>query len=82
MAPIALEAEDHQRDAAFNKAMHGKSAEEKAGFMSILKKDPNAQKLAVEEYFKHWDEKSAVTETDETRKVGQSSSDTEISQLN
>ena len=66
---MALETEDHSRDAAFNKALHGKSAAERAGFMSMLKKDPQAQKAAVDEYFKHWDNKSAETETKETREV-------------
>ena len=70
MAPISLETEDHSRDAAFNKAMHGKSAEERAGFMAMLKKDPNAQKAALDEYFKHWDNKSADTETQKVREVG------------
>ena len=69
MAPIALETEDHSRDAAFNKVLHGKSAEERAGFMAMLKKDPNAQKAAVDEYFKHWDDKAASTETQEIRDV-------------
>ena len=69
MAPIALETEDHNRDAAFNKIMHGKSAEEKAGFRAMLKKDPSAQKAAVAEYFKHWDNKLAGTETAEIREV-------------
>jgi len=55
MAPIALETEDHSRDSAFNKAMHGKSADEKAGFRAMLGKDHEAQKAAVDEYFKHWD---------------------------
>ena len=72
MAPISLETEDHSRDAAFNKAMHGKSSAERAGFMAMLKKDGKAQKAAVDEYFKHWDNKSATTETQETREVGQS----------
>lgn len=67
MAPIALENEDHARDAAFNKAMHGKSASERAGIMAMLKKDPKAQKAAVDEYFKHWDNKSAADETPEVR---------------
>lgn len=49
--------------------MHGKSAEERAGFLSMIKKDPKAQKAAVDEYFKHWDNKSANTETQETRDV-------------
>lgn len=69
MAPIALENEDHVRDAAFNKIMHGKSADEKAGFRAMLKKNPAAQKAAVDEYFKHWDNKLAGVETAEVREA-------------
>ena len=69
MAPIALEAEDHARDAAFNKALHGKSAESKAGFRSMLSKDREAQQAASQEYFKHWDNKAANAETEETREA-------------
>lgn len=69
MSPIALEDEDHSRDAAFNKAMHGKSADDKAGFRAMMNKNPAAQKAAVDEYFKHWDNKSAGSETGETREV-------------
>lgn len=72
MAPIALEDQDHVRDAAFNKALHGKSAEEKAGLRAMLKKDPAAQKAAIDEYFKHWDNKAAGAETAEIREVGTS----------
>lgn len=68
MAPIALESENHIRDAEFHKAMHGKSAETK-GFRSMLNKDHEAHKLASEEYFKHWDNKYAGTETAETREA-------------
>ena len=68
MAPIALEAEDHNRDAAFHKALHGKSAET-TGFRSMMNKDHDAHKLASEEYFKHWDNKSAGTETAEIREA-------------
>ena len=68
MAPIALESEDHSRDAAFNKVMHGKSVDSK-GFRSMLNKDHNAHKAATEEYFKHWDNKSAGTETVQVREV-------------
>jgi sterol 24-C-methyltransferase len=67
MPPHSLEEEDHTRDAAFNKAMHGKSANERAGFAAMLKKDPKAQKAAVDEYFKHWDNKAAGDETQEIR---------------
>ena len=69
MDPIQVEAEDHSRDAAFNKAMHGKTASGRAGLMAIMGKDKAAQKTAVDEYFKHWDNKPAATETDKTREV-------------
>ena len=68
VAPL-LESEDHARDAAFNKALHGKSAGERAGFMAMLKKDAVAQKAAVDEYFKHWDNKLASVETQDIRDV-------------
>ncbi|KAI9802270.1 MAG: Delta(24)-sterol C-methyltransferase [Sarcosagium campestre] len=67
MAPIALEPEDHNRDAAFKQAMHGKSATEKSNFLAMLKKDQQSQQAAVDEYFKHWDNKAAGTETDQDR---------------
>ncbi len=69
MAPSKLEKEDHARDAAFNKAMHKDSAAAAGGFSAMLKKDKAAQKAAVDEYFKHWDEKAAATETDADREV-------------
>lgn len=68
MAPIALEEENHARDAAFNKAMHGESAKLRGGMMAMRNKDHDAQKAAVDEYFKHWDNKAAKDETEETRK--------------
>lgn len=70
ISPVAtLEAEDHARDAAFNKALHGKSSEAQGGFAAMRKKDHAAQKAAVDEYFKHWDNKGAAVETEETRKA-------------
>ena len=69
MSPIALEKEDHSRDAEFNKAMHGKSAKARGGMTAMLQKDKAAQQAAVDEYFKHWDNKAAGDETEETRKV-------------
>jgi sterol 24-C-methyltransferase len=69
MAPAKLEQEDHVRDAAFNKAMHKGSSAAQPGFAAMLRKDKTAQKAAVEEYFKHWDQKAAATETDEIREV-------------
>lgn len=69
MAPIALETEDHSRDAAFNTVMHGKSLNSKGGLASILNKDRGAHKAASDEYWKHWDNKIAETETPEIRAV-------------
>ena len=69
MSPVALEQENHSRDAAFNKAMHGKSAQAKGGMTAMFQKDKAAQQAAVDEYFKHWDNKAAEDETEETRKV-------------
>ncbi|KAF2097252.1 hypothetical protein NA57DRAFT_77506 [Rhizodiscina lignyota] len=67
MSPIALEQEDHARDAAFNKALHGKSANAQGGFGAMFSKDKEAHAAAVESYFKHWDEKRAADETDADR---------------
>jgi sterol 24-C-methyltransferase len=69
MAPIKLEAEDKKRDAEFNKAMHKDSSNAQGGFSAMLKKDKVAQKAAVDEYFKHWDNKAAKDETAEDREV-------------
>jgi sterol 24-C-methyltransferase len=65
--PAVLEKEDHDRDAKFNNVLHGTSAGASGGVQSMLSKDKDAQKAAVDEYFKHWDNKSAETETEETR---------------
>ena len=68
-APATLEKQDLERDAAFKKALHGKTAAEREGFTAMMGKDHAAQKEAVDEYFKHWDNKSSTTETEETRKA-------------
>ena len=72
MTSVKLEPENHSRDAAFQKAMHGQSSQSRGGFAAMLGKDTKAQKAAVDEYFKHWDNKEAATETKETREVGSS----------
>jgi sterol 24-C-methyltransferase len=69
MALSKLETEDHSRDAAFNKAMHKDSSKAEGGFRAMMKKDKTAQKAAVDEYFKHWDNKAAKDETDADREV-------------
>ena len=72
MAPSNLEREDHQRDAEFARVLHGKSAGAQGGFAAMRGKDAAAQKAAVDEYFKHWDNKSAEDETEATRAVSTS----------
>ncbi|KAJ1325425.1 sterol 24-C-methyltransferase [Microdochium nivale] len=71
MAPskIQLEAQDRKRDAEFNKAMHGESAKATGGIRAMFAKGGDAQKAAVDEYFKHFDNKAAKDETEETRKA-------------
>jgi sterol 24-C-methyltransferase len=69
MAPSALEREDKARDAAFNKVLHGKSAQAQGGLAALRGKDAAAQKAAVDEYFKHWDNQTAADETPEMREV-------------
>lgn len=66
---IQLEKENKERDAAFNKAMHGKTAAQANGIATILFKDSEAKKAALDEYFKHFDGKRAENETDADRKV-------------
>ncbi|GAB7346742.1 hypothetical protein MBLNU459_g1851t1 [Dothideomycetes sp. NU459] len=70
MAPIALENEDHSRDAAFNKTLHGKSAKARGGFAAMMSgKGSDSQKAAIDEYFKHWDNKDSKDETPEIREA-------------
>lgn len=66
---IQLEKQDRERDAAFNKAMHGKSAQATGGIRAMFSKGSDAKQAAVDEYFKHWDNKAAKDETEETRAV-------------
>jgi len=69
MANAKLEKEDHRRDADFNKALHGKSAQAGGGIAAMFSKDAGAKAAAVDEYFKHFDNKAAENETDADREV-------------
>lgn len=62
-----LEPQDLKRDAEFKRALHGKTGQDSNSFMNIIRKNKDAQKVAVDEYFKHWDNKAAVDETAGTR---------------
>jgi sterol 24-C-methyltransferase len=64
-----LEKQDRERDAAFNKAMHGNSAQAAGGIRAMFAKSGDAKQAAVDEYFKHWDNQAAKDETEETREV-------------
>lgn len=66
---LQLEKEDKERDAAFNKAMHGKTAAQANSVATILFKNPEAKQAALDGYFKHFDNKKADNETDADRKV-------------
>ncbi|OQD65232.1 hypothetical protein PENPOL_c006G07829 [Penicillium polonicum] len=69
MAAVILEPQDHKRDADFKQALHGKTGQDQNSFMNIMRKNKDAQKLAVDEYFKHWDNKGADDETSKTRET-------------
>ncbi|KAH7205582.1 S-adenosyl-L-methionine-dependent methyltransferase [Fusarium oxysporum] len=66
-----LECEDHQRDAEFNKAMHGTSAQARGGVAAMFRKGSAAKQAAIDEYFKHWDNKPAENETQKERAARQ-----------
>ena len=69
MSSTQLEAENHERDAAFNKVLHGNTSKAQGGLAAMMGKDKKAQQAAVDEYFKHWDKKPSADETEETREV-------------
>lgn len=64
-----LQPENHEQDKAFGQAMHQKSSTKKGGFSAWMNKDHKAQKLAVDEYFKHWENVNPEEETEEIRAV-------------
>lgn len=57
------------RHTTFENIMHKKTAQKNEGFSAMLKKDKDAQRAAVAEYFQHWDNKEAKTETEADRFV-------------
>jgi len=63
VASKVLEREDHKRDAEFGKALHGQSARAAGGIAAMFSKDKGAKKVALDEYFKHFDDKEADGET-------------------
>lgn len=57
------------RDMTFENIMHKKTATTHEGFSAMLNKDKEAQQAAVSEYFQHWDNKEAKSETEADRAV-------------
>lgn len=64
-----LEPQNRQRDADFNKAYHGASSKTRGGMLSMMGKNVDAHSAAADDYWKHWDDKKAADETEETRKA-------------
>jgi sterol 24-C-methyltransferase len=56
-------------EATFEKVLHRKTGTKNVGMSAMLKKDYEAQKAASDEYFRHWDNKTAKSETKEIREV-------------
>lgn len=68
MSPGRLTKEELVRDAEFSKAMHGKSAEQRNAFMSMLTKDHEAHRIITNDYINHWDNQGkAIEDTAEAR---------------
>ncbi|ESW97795.1 hypothetical protein KL918_003174 [Ogataea parapolymorpha] len=63
---IKLAPKDYEKDKEFAKALHGKDAASATGMSAWVKKDKEAQKVAMEGYFKHWDGKTDE-ETEKSR---------------
>ncbi|KAK9447884.1 S-adenosyl-L-methionine-dependent methyltransferase [Limtongia smithiae] len=61
--------QDRVQDKEFKEAMHGKDSTGKTGFLSAISKNESAQKVAVDEYFKHWDNKTPGLETEQDKKT-------------
>ncbi|KAJ3476953.1 hypothetical protein NLG97_g8971 [Lecanicillium saksenae] len=61
-----LRAED-ARNSAFDKALHGTSGKGQSGVRAMMGKNKTANSAAVDEYFKHWDNKAAEDETSAVR---------------
>lgn len=62
MSTTKLAAKDFKADAEFAKALHGDGST--GGYKAFLGKNRDAQQVAVDGYFKHW-EKDSKTQTDE-----------------
>ncbi|KAM3452837.1 hypothetical protein MY3296_004253 [Beauveria thailandica] len=69
MSSQALLRVDEARNAAFDKALHGDSSQGQGGIRAMLSKNKTARAAAVDEYFQHWDNKTAEDETSAVRQA-------------
>jgi sterol 24-C-methyltransferase len=65
VVPKAEPTESQLRDKQFSQILHGPKPTEQAGYLAILKKNPEAQKVASTSYFQFWDDKVPQNETPE-----------------
>jgi sterol 24-C-methyltransferase len=57
------------RNSTFDKILHGGSSESRGGLRAMMGKDRGANEAAVNEYFQHWDNKTAQDETEAVRQA-------------
>lgn len=67
MSPAALSQEHVDRDAAFVKVMHGRSAQKENAFISMISKDSQAHRMITDEYVRRWDVDDKTGNDDEAR---------------
>lgn len=68
MPSTTKHSDDTSSVSTFAKAMHGKSAEERNAFMSMLKKDGQAHRIITDDYLKYWEmDEKAAGKTQEAR---------------
>lgn len=70
MPGTVSQSEEVRRDAAFVKLMHGKSAEQRNAFMSMLRKDAESHRLITDDYIKHWEESDGLAKDSEEAREG------------
>ncbi|KAK2594490.1 Delta(24)-sterol C-methyltransferase [Conoideocrella luteorostrata] len=68
MASQALISLNDARNSAFDKILHGGSSQSLGGLRAMMGKDSYANEAAVQDYFRHWDNKTAQDETETVRK--------------
>ncbi|KAI6371867.1 Delta(24)-sterol C-methyltransferase [Pyricularia grisea] len=59
-------------DMTFEQVLHKGSSTNMGGLGSMFSKDREASKMAINQYFQHWDGKTAKTETNEVREARKS----------